>query len=78
MFRSRCRPCHWQHVGARVHHDEEEDAGQIEALQVGVVLHHQVQDVGHLLHQDGVEGQQQLEGNHRENMVTRRAPYIQT
>lgn len=58
-------PGHRQHVGAGVHHNEEEDAGEVEALQVGVVLHHQVQHVGHLLHQDGVKGQQQLigEGN---------------
>lgn len=53
-------PCNRKHVGACVHHDEEEDSSEIEALQIGVVLHHQVQKVGYLFHQDGVEGQQQL------------------
>ena len=55
-----CQPGHGQHVGAGVHHDEEEDAREVEPLQVGVVLHHQVHQVGHLLHQDGVKGDQQL------------------
>lgn len=54
-------PCYRKHVGARVHHDEEEDPSKIEALQIGVVLHHQVQNVSHLFHQDWVKGQEQLE-----------------
>lgn len=49
-------PCHRKHIGACVHHDEEEDTSQIETLQVGVVLHHQVQNIGHLFHQNGVKG----------------------
>ncbi len=53
-------PSHGQHVGAGVHHDEEEDSGQVEPLEVRVILHHQVQQVGYFLHQDGVKGQEQL------------------
>ncbi len=53
-------PSHGQHVGAGVHHDEEEDSGQVEPLEVRVILHHQVQQVGDFLHQDGVKGQEQL------------------
>ena len=50
-------PGNRQHVGASVHHDEEEHPSEVETLQIGVVLHHQIHQVGHLLHQDGVEGQ---------------------
>lgn len=55
-----CVPSDGQHVGAGVHHDEEEDPGEVESLQVRVVLHHHVQQIGHFLHQDGVKGQEQL------------------
>lgn len=59
--RGDCVPCDRQHVGAGVHHDEEEDSGEVEPLQVRVILHHQVQQVGYFLHQDGVKGQEQLQ-----------------
>ena len=50
-----------KHIGAGVHHDEEEGARQVEPRQAWVVLHHQEQQRGHLLHQHWVECQQQLQ-----------------
>ena len=49
-----------QDVGARVHHDEVEDARQVESRQVGVVQHNVVQQGRDLLHQNWVKGEQQL------------------
>lgn len=54
-------PRHRKHIGACVHHNEEEDPCQIEALQSRVVLHHQVQKICNLFHQNRVKSQKQLE-----------------
>ena len=59
---------HRQHVGASVHHHEEERSGQIEPRHAWVVLHHQVQQEGDLLHQNGVKGQEELGEKNRQNI----------
>ena len=38
-----------KHVGAGIHHDEEEHSRQVKPGNVGIVLHNFVQQVGHLL-----------------------------
>ena len=48
-------------IGPGVHEDEEEDPGEVEARVRRVVLHHAVQQGRDLLHQNRVEGQQQLQ-----------------
>ena len=57
--------CNGQDIGSRVHLDEEEHTSQVQAGQVRVVLHDLVQERGHLLHQDGVKGQQELEDHNK-------------
>lgn len=47
-------------VAARVHEDEEEGACEVETREAWVVLHHQVQQLGHLLHYHRVKGHEQL------------------
>lgn len=54
-------PGHREKVGSCVHHDEEERPRQVEAGNVGVILHNKEQKPGDLLHQGRVKGQQQLE-----------------
>ena len=50
-----------KNVGAGVHHDEVEDARQVEPRHGRVVLGHKVQQGRDLLHENRVEGQQQLQ-----------------
>ncbi len=50
-----------QDVGAGVHEDEVEDAGQIQSRYPGIVLHYLVQQRRHFLNKHRVKGQQKLQ-----------------
>lgn len=63
-------PRYRKHIGACVHHNEKEDPRQIEALQSGVVLHHQVQKIGNFFHQNRVKSQKQLEKQRRKSWIS--------
>lgn len=55
-------PCKWKNICSCVHHDEEEDATQVQSRELRVVLDDVEEQDGDLLHQDRVKGQEKLRG----------------
>ena len=55
-------PCEWKNICSCVHHDEEEDATQVQPRELRVVLDDVEEQDGDLLHQDRVKGQEKLRG----------------
>jgi len=68
-------PGDWQHVWPGVHQNEEEYSGQVEPRHWRVVFHHEVKKRRYFLHQNWVEGHQQLQ--HMIQIWTYKPHYMQ-